>query len=160
MTQDTTQKTYLARRDERGSLWQQNWYVVDATDRPLGRLAARIAWILQGKHKPHYTPHVDVGDYVVVINADKVKLTGKKRAQKLYRHYTGYQSGLIEQKYYQLIRKHPTQPIEDAVRRMMPRTSLSRRMFKKLKVYTGAQHPHASHAPQPLQIEDLATVGK
>lgn len=146
-------KTYLAKREERGQRWQQDWVLVDATDQPLGRLATRIALLLQGKHKPHYTPHVDVGDVVVVINANKIRYTGKKREEKLYRHYTGYPGGLKEQTLAQVLQRHPTKPLKEAVRRMMPKNKLARRMMTKLKVYTGPDHPHAAQNPRPLDLE-------
>lgn len=146
------QKTYLAKREERGTVWQQDWYVVDATDRPLGRLAANIARVLQGKHKPVYTPHVDVGDYVVVINSDHIGYSGNKREQKIYRKYTGFPGGLREQTLEQLLEKHPTKPLYEAVRRMMPKSKMGRKMLGKLKIYTGTEHPHLAQTPKPLEI--------
>lgn len=147
------QKTYLAKREERGSEWEQNWYVVDATNQSLGRLAASIARVLQGKHKPIYTPHVDVGDYVVVVNFDNVTYTGNKVENKVYRHYTGYPGGLREQTLEKVLEKHPTQPLHDAVRRMMPKSKMGRKMLNKLKVYTGSDHPHTAQDPQPLEFQ-------
>jgi len=148
----TMQKTYLAKREERGTRWNQAWYVVDASGQPLGRLAAKIARVLQGKHKPVYTPHVDVGDYVVVVNFEHVMYTGNKRQQKIYRYYTGYPSGLRENTLEDVLAKHPTQPLFDAVRRMMPKTKMGRKMFAKLKVYVGSDHPHEAQNPQLLEL--------
>lgn len=146
------QKTVLAKREEMGREWDHNWYLIDAQGKTLGRLAARIAHVLMGKHKPLYTPHVDVGDYVVVINADKIHVTGKKRAQKMYYNYSSYPGGLAERTFEELMEKHPAQPLYRAVQRMMPRTTLGRRMLKKLKVYAGPDHPHAVQNPQPLEL--------
>ncbi len=146
------QKTVLAKREEMGKEWNRNWYLIDAQGKTLGRLAARIAHVLRGKHKPLYTPHVDVGDYVVVINADKIRVTGKKRAEKMYYNYSGYPGGLRERTFEKLMEKHPTQPLYQAVQRMLPRTTLGRRMLKKFKVYAGPEHPHAVQNPQPLEL--------
>lgn len=145
-------KTYLAKREERGNEWNQDWYVVDATDQPLGRLASNIARILQGKHKPIYTPHVDVGDYVVVVNFDQVEYTGNKREGKIYHRYTGYPGGLREASLNEVLERHPTKPLYEAVRRMMPKNKLGRKMLDKLKVYEGPDHPHAGQNPQPLEL--------
>ena len=128
------------------------WWLVDAGEHVLGRMAARIATILQGKHKPIYTPHVDTGDYVVVVNAEKVRVTGKKRKDKTYRHYTGWLGGLKEETFGRLIARKPEKVVELAVRRMMPKTRLGRAMFKKLKVHAGPDHPHAGQKPQPLTL--------
>jgi large subunit ribosomal protein L13 len=146
------QKTIVMKREEMGETWQRNWYLVDAKGHTLGRLAVQIARVLMGKHKPIYTPHVDVGDYVVVINAADVKVTGKKREQKMYYHYSGYPGGLRERTFEQMITKHPTRPIYDAVRRMLPKSTLGRRMLRKLKVYPGPDHPHEAQHPQPIEI--------
>jgi len=146
------QKTFVAKREEMGQSWQRNWYLVDAKGKTLGRLASRIAHVLMGKHKPIYTPHVDVGDYVVVINAAQVRVTGKKREQKKYYRYSGYPGGLKEQTFEELIAKHPTRPLYEAVRRMLPRSTLGRRMLKKLKIYPGPEHPHRPQNPQPLEL--------
>lgn len=129
-----------------------NWYVVDAENKVLGRLACEVAKILRGKHKPFYTPHVDTGDYVIVVNADKVVLTGKKWAQKLYRWHTGYAGGFREVTAQKMHERHPKRLLELAVRGMLPKTKLGRSMFRKLKVYTAATHPHAGQQPQPLDI--------
>jgi large subunit ribosomal protein L13 len=141
-------KTYSAKKSE----VVPRWYVVDAQGRVLGRLAARIATILQGKHKPIYTPHVDTGDFVVVINAGKIKVTGKKLEQKEYRRYSGYPGGLHSRKLGEMLERFPTRVIEQAVRRMLPKTKLGRAMFKKLKVYAGPEHPHEAQQPAPLPL--------
>jgi len=147
------QKTPLAKREDMGKEWERAWYIVDARGKTLGRLASRIAHILMGKHKPIYTPHVDVGDYVVVINAAQINVTGAKREKKLYYRYSGYPGGLKEQTFEELIRKHPTKPLYEAVRRMLPRSTLGRRMLKKLKIYPGPEHPHAAQDPKPLDLD-------
>lgn len=132
----------------------QNWYLVDATGQTLGRIATEIACRLRGKHKPEFTPHVDTGDYIVVINAEKVQVTGNKEKAKEYHHYTGYQSGLKTINLEKLRVKAPQQIIEIAVKGMLPKGPLGREIFKKLKVYPGAEHPHASQQPQPLVFTD------
>jgi large subunit ribosomal protein L13 len=146
------QKTYMAKKEDAGITFKREWYVVDATDQPLGRLASKIAIILQGKHKPTYTPHFDVGDYVIVVNAEKVKLTGKKWEQKLYRHHTGYVGHLREIPYEELVKVHPDWPIKLAVKRMLPKNNLGRRMLRKLKIYAGPDHPHKAQKPKPLSL--------
>lgn len=130
----------------------QTWYVVDATDQVLGRLATRIATVLRGKHKPTYTPHEDLGDHVVVINAGKVRLTGRKWTDKMYRHHTGYIGGLKETTAGKLREKDPTRLVTTAVQGMLPKSRLGRAMAKKLKVYAGDSHPHAAQQPAPLEI--------
>jgi large subunit ribosomal protein L13 len=129
----------------------QQWYVVDATDQVLGRLATRVAVVLRGKHKPTYTPHEDLGDHVVVINAAKVRLTGKKWTDKMYRHHTGYIGGLKETTAGKLREKDPTRLVTAAVQGMLPKSRLGHAMAKKLKVYAGASHPHAAQQPAPLE---------
>ncbi|OGF56038.1 MAG: 50S ribosomal protein L13 [Candidatus Fraserbacteria bacterium RBG_16_55_9] len=146
------QKTILAKKEEMGKTWNRNWYVIDAQGKTLGRLAARIAHVLMGKHKPLYTKHVDVGDYLVVINAEKIGVTGKKRAEKMYYNYSGYPGGMRERTFENLLQKHPTQPLYQAVQRMIPRTTMGRRMLKKLKVYAGPEHPHDTQNPQKLEL--------
>lgn len=146
------QKTYMAKKEDAGVTFRRNWYVLDATGVPLGRLASKVATILQGKHKPTYTPHFDVGDYVVVINADKVKLTGKKQDQKIYYRHTGYIGHLYSLTYRQLAARHPELPIKLAVKRMLPKNKLGRRMLRKLKIYAGADHPHQAQRPIPLTL--------
>jgi len=131
-------KTYSPKAKE----IERKWWVIDATDKTLGRIATQIANLLMGKHKPIYAPHTDTGDYVVVINAAKVKVTGKKTEQKIYYRYSGYPGGLKSQKLEELLRKNPSRVIELAVKRMLPHNSLGRAMFKKLKVYPGTEHPH------------------
>ena len=131
---------------------KRDWYVVDADGKTLGRLASEIARRLRGKHKPEYTPHVDTGDYIVVINADKVKVTGNKASDKLYYRYTGYIGNLKAISFEQLLRKTPERVIELAVKGMLPRNSLGRAMFRKLKVYAGPEHKHAAQQPQQLEV--------
>jgi large subunit ribosomal protein L13 len=128
------------------------WHVVDATDKVLGRLATRLAMILMGKHRPTYTPHVDTGDFVVVINAEKIKVTGRKAESKVYRHHTGFIGGLTERPFKEMIVEKPEEIIELAVRRMLPKTKLGRRMFDKLKVYRGPNHPHTAQKPASLAV--------
>lgn len=132
---------------------RRSWYIVNAADKTLGRLATEIARRLRGKHKPEYTPHVDTGDYIVVINAEQVRVTGNKTQDKLYHHVTGYPSGLRTINFAKLIVKDPMAVIETAVKGMLPKGPLGRQMFRKLKVYKGAEHPHTAQQPQPLDIE-------
>jgi len=146
------QRTYMAKKEDAGITFERHWYVVDATDQPLGRLASKIAKILQGKHKPTYTPHFDVGDYVIVINATKIKLTGNKWEEKVYYRHSGYIGNLKEIKYYELLAKNPELPLKIAVRRMLPKNELGRRMLRKLKVYPGPDHPHQAQNPIPLTL--------
>lgn len=141
-------KTYMAKPKE----VQRKWYVVDAEGKPLGRLASEVAKILRGKHKPSFTPHVDMGDYVIVLNAEKIVLTGKKLDQKVYKHYSGYPGGLKEIKYRIFIQKKPEKVVELAVRRMLPKNKLGRAMIKKLKVYRGPEHKHQAQKPEELEI--------
>ena len=131
----------------------QEWHLVDAEGLALGRIASRIARILMGKHKPTYTPHLDTGDYVVVVNAERVLLTGRKMDQKVYHHYTGWAGGLRETEIRDLMEKKPEQVVRLAVRRMLPKTNLGRLMLRKLKVYAGTDHPHAAQQPKTLDIE-------
>ncbi len=131
---------------------RHSWFVVDATDKTLGRLSSQIANRLRGKHKPEYTPNVDNGDYVVVVNADKVKVTGNKKTDKVYQHYTGYPGGLKTITFDKLMQESPEKVIEMAVRGMMPKNRLSRAMLGKLKVYAGNEHPHTAQQPQPLEL--------
>ena len=130
---------------------ERKWYVVDATDLVLGRLASNVAAVLRGKNKPIFTPNVDTGDYVIIINADKVRLTGKKLEQKYYRYHTGYIGGLKEIQYKDMMEKKPVLAVELAVKGMLPKNSIGRKMFKKLKVYVGGEHPHA--AQQPIELK-------
>lgn len=131
---------------------ERDWYVVDATGKTLGRLATEIARHLRGKHKPIYTPHVDTGDYIVVINADKVQVTGSKRTDKIYYHHTEFPGGIKEISFEKLMIKKPQQAIETAVKGMMPRNPLGRAMLRKLKVYAGAEHPHTAQQPKELAL--------
>lgn len=141
-------KTYMAKAEE----VKRKWYVVDAEGKPLGRLASEVAKILRGKHKPNYTPHTDTGDHVIVLNADKVVLTGKKLDQKMYRHHTLYPGGLKEIPYRQFLANKPEKAVELAIKGMLPKNSLGRAMFRKLKVYRGTQHNHEAQKPEVLEI--------
>jgi large subunit ribosomal protein L13 len=131
---------------------ERKWYVVDAEGQTLGRLASEVAKILKGKHKPVYTPNVDCGDYVIVLNCDKIKVTGKKESRKIYRHHTGWVGNMKEIRYSDLMKKHPERIITHAVRGMLPKNSLGRKMIKKLKVYTGSEHNHQAQKPETLEI--------
>lgn len=131
---------------------RRDWFVVDATDKTLGRLASAVATRLRGKHKPEYTPHVDTGDYIVVVNADKVAVTGNKRQEKMYHRHTGYIGNLKSMNFETLASKHPERIIELAVKGMLPKNPLGRAMYRKLKVYAGPEHPHASQQPQALEV--------
>ena len=141
-------KTFTAKPDS----VKRDWFVVDATDKTLGRLSTEIARRLRGKHKPEYTPHVDTGDYIVVINAEKVKVTGNKEQDKMYHHHTGFVGSLKSVNLSKLRATHPERIIEHAVKGMLPKNSLGRSMFKKLKVYAGPEHKHAAQQPQALDI--------
>lgn len=131
-----------------------DWYLVDAQDRPLGRLATQVAGILKGKHRAEYSPHLDLGDCVVVVNAEKVYLSGKKRQQKVYWSYSGYPSGLRRRDIAEVMRKDPSRVIRHAVKGMLPSNRLGRRLLKKLKVYAGPAHPHAAQKPKALPASD------
>jgi len=141
-------KTYSAKPAE----VERDWYVVDAEGKTLGRMASEIAHRLRGKHKPEYTPHVDTGDYIVVINAEKVQVTGNKASDKMYHSHTGYPGGLKSISFEKLIDKAPERTIQGAVKGMLPRNPLGRAMFSKLKVYAGAEHPHTAQQPKALEI--------
>lgn len=130
----------------------RRWYVVDATGKPLGRLASQVATILRGKNKPEFTPHVDTGDFVVVINAEQVKLTGAKLDGKFYHRHSGVPGGFRSEPYRQLLQRRPDVAIEKAVRGMLPKNPLGRKMAGKLKVYAGSAHPHAAQQPEPLSL--------
>ncbi len=134
----------------------RQWHVIDASDVVLGRLASQIAILLRGKHKPMFAPHVDTGDFVIVINADKVALTGKKRDQKFAYRHSGYPGGLTAKPYRELLAERPDRAVEKAVRGMLPHTTLGRQMLKKLKVYAGPNHPHQAQAPVPFEISQVA----
>ncbi len=131
---------------------KRDWYVIDATDKVLGRLSTEIARRLRGKHKPEYTPHVDTGDYIIVINAEKVRVTGNKETDKMYHHHTGYIGSLKSTNLAKLRQEHPERIIQKSVKGMLPKNALGRAMFKKLKVYAGGAHNHAAQQPQPLEI--------
>ncbi len=131
---------------------QRSWYVVDAEGRTLGRLASSIAHRLRGKHKPEYTPHVDTGDYIIVVNAEKIRVTGNKETDKIYYRHSGYPGGIKATSLAKMRQTHPERIVEKAVRGMLPRNSLGRAMFRKLKVYAGPDHPHAAQQPQPIEI--------
>lgn len=141
-------KTYSAKAEDVA----RDWFVVDAADKTLGRLASEIAHRLRGKHKAEYTPHVDTGDYIVVINCEKVRVTGAKTTDKMYYHHTGYIGGIKSISFEKLIDKAPERVIQSAVKGMLPRNPLGRAMFRKLKVYAGDVHPHAAQQPQALNI--------
>ena len=141
-------KTYMQKPAE----VVRNWYVVDATDIPLGRLASQVAAVLRGKNKAEFTPYTDCGDFVIVLNSDKVVLTGKKTEQKYYRYHTGYVGGLKEIQYDRMLREKSAKAVELAVKGMLPKNSLGRKMIKKLKVYEGNEHPHAAQMPKELKI--------
>ena len=153
MKQARIHKTFVAKPAD----IERVWYVVDATNLTLGRLATQIASVLRGKHKPEYTPHEDVGDFVVVVNAEKVQVTGRKLDQKRYYHHTGYPGGIKSITLRKQLQKHPERVIEHAVRGMLPHGPLGRRQFKKLKVYAGPEHPHQAQSPKPLPIAGLAS---
>ncbi len=141
-------KSYMARPLE----VERKWYVVDAEGRTLGRLATEIATILRGKNKPQYTPHVDTGDFVVVVNAEKVTVTGRKAEQKVYRRHSGYPGGLKETSYERMMERRPTEILRRAVKGMMPKNRLARQQLRKLKIYAGPEHPHAAQNPQPYEV--------
>jgi large subunit ribosomal protein L13 len=141
-------KTYMAKPGE----VEQKWLLVDATDKVVGRLASEIAVVLMGKHRPTYTPHVDTGDFVVVINAEKIVLTGKKLEDKIYHHHSGYPGGLKSIPAGKLLKKKPESLVTEAVKGMLPKGTLGRQMLKKLKVYTGKNHPHAAQKPVVLDL--------
>jgi large subunit ribosomal protein L13 len=131
---------------------ERDWFVVDASGKTLGRLATEIARRLRGKHKPIYTPHVDTGDYIVVVNAEKIHVTGNKAGDKMYYHHSGYPGGMKQASFNQLIARAPERVLEIAVKGMLPKNPLGRAMFKKLKVYAGSEHRHSAQQPQPLDI--------
>jgi large subunit ribosomal protein L13 len=141
-------KTAMANRETA----DRKWVVIDVQDKVLGRAATQIASVLRGKHKPTFTPHADCGDFVVVVNAEKVKLTGKKWDDKMYRHHSQFPGGLKEFTAKQAVERHPTRLVEDAVRRMLPRTALGRSLMKKLKIYGGDKHPHAAQKPAAMAV--------
>jgi len=131
---------------------RRDWYVVDATNKTLGRLSTEIAHRLRGKHKPEYTPHIDTGDYIVVVNAEKVRVTGNKRQDKMYHHHTGYIGNLKSVPLQKMLDEHPERVIEKAVKGMLPRGPLGRQMYSKLRVFAGPEHTHAAQQPIPLEV--------
>jgi large subunit ribosomal protein L13 len=141
-------RTFSAKKEE----IERDWYVVDAEGQTLGRLASRIATILKGKHKPIYTPHLDCGDFVIVLNADKVRVTGRKMDQKFYYRYSGYPGGLSQISLRDQLARHPERVLQAAIRGMLPKNKLGRKMIKKLKVYAGDEHPHQAQQPKPLEL--------
>lgn len=143
------QKTFTPRPSD----IERAWWIVDATDLPLGRLASEVAVVLRGKHKPTFAPHVNGGDYVVVVHADKVAVTGAKETDKRYFRHSGYPGGLTEKTFEELRETHPERIIESAVRGMLPKNRLGRRIVRKLKVYAGGEHPHDPQNPQPLEVK-------
>ena len=142
-------KTYQAKPLE----VEREWLVIDAEDQVLGRVATKAAQLLKGKHKPQYTPHVDTGDFVIIINADKIRVTGTKASSKEYYRHSGYPGGLKCETFAEAMQKHPERVIEHAVKGMLPKNTLGRAMGKKLKVYTGAEHPHAAQKPRKIELE-------
>jgi large subunit ribosomal protein L13 len=143
------QKTYTPRPAD----IQRSWWLVDASGLPLGRVASVVAGILRGKHKPTFAPHMDGGDFVVVVNAGSVGVTGSKATDKRYFRHSGYPGGLTEKSFEEMRAKHPERVVEQAVRGMLPRNRLGRQMYRKLKVYRGPEHPHEAQAPKPLEID-------
>lgn len=141
--------TFMARPGEVA----QRWHLIDATDQVVGRLAVAIARILMGKHRPEYTPHVDTGEFVVVVNAEKVRFTGKKMQTKTYQWYTGYPSGLKTRTVEEMLKKRPEMVLREAVRRMLPKNRLARKQLRKLKIYAGPDHPHQAQQVQPLTLK-------
>ena len=144
-------KTYYAKPNE----VEREWLLIDATDQVLGRVASVAAQILKGKHKPQYTPHVDVGDFVIVVNADKIKVTGAKITDKVYYRHSGYVGGLKSETFEEAMAKHPERVIEHAVKGMLPKNTLGRAQGKKLKVYVGPDHPHAAQQPREIKIDEV-----
>ncbi len=135
---------------------QRDWLVIDAADVVLGRLASHAAALLRGKHKPTFAPHMDMGDFVIIVNAEKVALTGSKNEKKMAYRHSGYPGGLTATSYSELLAKHPTRAVEKAIRGMLPKNSLGRAQIKKLKVYAGAEHPHAAQQPTPYTLTQVA----
>lgn len=144
-------KTYIPPQDT----INQQWYLVDAADQRLGRLATEIANILRGKNKPEFTPHMDTGDFVIVVNAEKIKVTGKKRSQKVYRRHSGRPGGMKTETFAQLQARIPERIVEHAVKGMLPKNSLGRQLFTKLKVYAGTEHPHQAQKPEAIKIQTI-----
>lgn len=130
----------------------RDWFVIDAAEKPLGRVAAKVAYMLRGKHKPSFAPHQEMGDYIVIVNAEKVAVTGNKASDKMYYHHTGYVGGLKSFTFQKLIERHPEDPLKLAIRGMLPKGRLGRKLLKNVKIYAGATHPHAPQNPKPLAI--------
>ena len=130
----------------------RDWYIIDAEGKPLGRVAAKVASILRGKNKPTYTPNQEMGDYVIVVNADKVAVSGNKRTDMLYRHYTGFVGGLRSYSFEKLLAKHPTEPLSRTIAGMLPNGKLGRRLMGNVKIYAGSEHPHASQNPKVIEL--------
>jgi large subunit ribosomal protein L13 len=130
----------------------RDWYVIDAAEKPLGRVAAKAAYMLRGKHKPTYTPNQEMGDYIVIVNADKVAVSGNKATDKLYYHHTGYVGGLKSFTFQKLIERHPADPLALAIKGMLPKGHLGRKLLKNVKIYAGSAHPHAAQNPKPLEL--------
>ena len=143
-------KTFVATPENR----EREWLVVDAAGKTLGRLATQIADTLRGKRKPEYTPHCDVGDFVVVVNAEQIAVTGRKREEKLYHRYSGYPGGLRTRTFAEMIERRPEEVLRLAVKGMLPRNRIARAQLRKLKIYAGPEHPHAAQQPKPMEIED------
>jgi len=141
-------KSFIAKPHE----VERKWYVVDAEGKTLGRLATEVASVLRGKHKPIYTPHVDTGDYVIIVNAEKIDVTGRKREQKMYRHHTGFPGGLKEVTFAKMLEKKPETIVKQAVKGMLPNGKLGRQMYTKLKVYCGPEHKHEAQKPEVLEV--------
>jgi len=141
-------KTYVTKPAE----VERSWYVVDAEGQTLGRLATRVATVLRGKHKPSYSPSVDAGDYVIVVNAEKIRVTGRRMDQKVYYRHSGYMGGLTEITLRQQLERYPERVLGDAVRGMLPKNALGRKMLRKLKVYAGPKHPHQAQQPEPMEL--------
>lgn len=141
-------KTVFVKPDEA----PRSWYLIDAEGKSLGRVAAKVAYVLRGKNKPFYTPHQEIGDYVVVINVGKIAVTGRKRENKIYYHHTGFPGGLREQNYQALSERHPEKPLEIAIRGMLPKGPLGRKLNKNVKIYAGSNHPHAAQQPVVLDL--------
>ena len=142
----------MATQSAKASEIERKWYVVDAAGQPLGRLASKVAHVLRGKHRPEFTPHVDTGDFVIVINAAQVRLTGNKLADKQYQRHSGYPGGLTSESYGDLIQRKPAFVVERAVKGMLPKNSLGRQMFRKLKVHAEGTHPHVAQQPEPFPL--------
>lgn len=142
-------KTYVPKQGE----LEKKWFIIDAEGKVLGRVAVEAAKLLRGKHKPQYTPYLDTGDHVIVINADKVRVTGTKVAEKMYYHHSGYKGGLRELTYRQLTEKHPTRAMELAIKGMLPHNRLGRELARHFRIYAGSEHPHEAQNPQPYEVK-------